>query len=104
MRGTSFVVRFESQRPATAHEAAQALGARLASRGDRAHVEAGARELPGTTLLVGVHDAHAPDGEPRWLAPLLVRDEPEGAADDAIAFLERWGFVMRRDERRLALS
>jgi hypothetical protein len=94
MRGTSFVVRFESTHLATAQAAARALDASLAARGLNAPVESGTRQLPGTTLVVGVRDL-ASDGTPRWLAPLLVRDDPQAAAADAIAFLERWGFVTR---------
>ena len=104
MLGTSFVVRFESSRPETARDAARCLETTLAGRAVLARVEHGARELPGTTLVVGVRDPQAADGEPRWLAPLLVRDDGEGAAEDALTFLERWGFVTRESERRLALS
>jgi hypothetical protein len=104
---TSVVVRFESSALQSAERAAEELRARLALRGSHAHVESGTRGLPGTTLVVGVRDASDDETEPRWLAPLLVRDEPRGAADDALAFLERWSFIGRPADgpaRRVALT
>ena len=97
MTRRGFVLRFEAAVEALAHEAAQALATRLREH-PGARIEAGPRAVPGTTMIVGVRDD---DGEPRWLAPIPVRDAPPDAAEDALAFLERWGFLPRQ---RLARS
>lgn len=94
-----FVVRIESASEAAAARLADALRPLVQSRASSARVESGRRSLPGTTATVGVRD---PEGYDKWLMPLRIEDEPESAARDVMAFLERWGFVPRAAPRRAA--
>lgn len=101
-----FVLRVQADDPGTAKAIARALMAPLCERGARVmlngqaqgggsefgvHVMTGDRGgVPGVALRIGVWDEE--EGA-RWLAPLEVPSDPALAAERALNFLERWGFI-----------
>lgn len=80
-----------SGEPAAAHAAAEALTREIA-RHPRAGAKLTVDEAPGDALALQIA-LRADTPLPAWLPPVPLPAAPEAAAAEAIAFLERWGFI-----------